>query len=32
MLAHFSIAEGKSALENAQINKQLYDALKKYGE
>ena len=32
MLAHFSIAEGKSALEKAQINKQLYDALKKYGE
>lgn len=32
LLAHFSIAEGKSALEKAQINKQLYDALKNYGE
>ena len=30
LLAHFSIAEGKSALEKAQINKQLYDALKNY--
>lgn len=32
LLTHFSIAEGKSALEKAQINKQLYDALKNYGE
>ena len=32
LLAHFSIAEGKSALEKAQINKQLYDALKNYSE
>ena len=32
LLAHFSIAEGKSALDKAQINKQLYDALKNYGE
>ena len=32
LLAHFSIAEGKSALEKAQINKRLYDALKNYGE
>lgn len=32
LLAHFSIVEGKSALEKAQINKQLYDALKNYGE
>lgn len=31
LLAHFSIAEGKSALEKAKINKQLYDALKNYG-
>lgn len=30
LLAHFSIAEGKSALEKAQINKQLYDALRNY--
>ena len=32
LLTHFSIAEGKNALEKAQINKQLYDALKNYGE
>lgn len=32
LLAHFSVAEGKSALGKAQINKQLYDALKNYGE
>lgn len=32
LLAHFSVAEGKSALEKARINKLLYDALKKYGE
>lgn len=32
LLAHFFIAEGKSALEKAHINKQLYDALKNYGE
>ena len=32
LLTHFSIEEGKSALEKAQINKQLYDALKNYGE
>ena len=32
LLTHFSIAEGKSALEKAQINKQLFDALKNYGE
>lgn len=30
LLAHFSVAEGKSALEKAQINKQLYDALRNY--
>ena len=32
LLSHFSISEGKSALEKAQINKQLYDALMSYGE
>ena len=32
LLTHFSIAEGKSALEKAQINKHLFDALKNYGE
>ena len=32
LLSHFSIAEGKTALEKARINKQLYDALKSYGE
>lgn len=32
LLTHFSIEEGKSALEKAQINKQLFDALKNYGE
>ena len=32
LLAHFSVAEGKSALEKAQINKQLYDALRNYGD
>ena len=32
LLTHFSIAEGKSALEKAQINKQLFNALKNYGE
>ena len=32
LLAHFSLVEGKSALEKAQISKQLYDALKNYGE
>ena len=32
LLTHFSVAEGKSALEKAQINKHLYDALINYGE
>ena len=32
LLTHFSVAEGKSALEKAQINKRLHDALKNYGE
>ena len=32
LLSHFSIAEGKTALEKARINKQLYDALKSCGE
>ena len=32
LLAHFSVAEGKSALEKARINKRLYDALRNYGE
>ena len=32
LLTHFSITEGNTALEKAQINKQLYDALKKYGD
>lgn len=31
LLSHFVIAEGKTALEKAQINKQLYDALMSYG-
>ena len=30
LLEHFSIEEGKSALEKAKINKQLYDDLKIY--
>jgi len=32
LLDYFSIPEGNSALEKAQVNKQLYDALKNYGE
>ena len=32
LLAYFSIREGKTALEKAEVNKQLYDALKEYGE
>ena len=32
LLEHFSLAEGKNALEKAKINKQLYDTLKNYGE
>ena len=32
LLAHFSVEEGKNALEKAQINKQLYDALRNYGD
>ena len=32
LLEYFSIPEGSSALEKAQVNKQLYDALKNYGE
>ena len=31
LLSHFSIAEGKTALEKAQVSKQLYDALMSYG-
>lgn len=32
LLTHFSIEEGKSALEKARINKRIYDALVNYGE
>lgn len=32
LIAHFSLTEGKTALEKAEINKELYDALMKYGE
>jgi len=32
LLTYFSIREGKTALEKAEVNKQLYDALKEYGE
>lgn len=32
LLSHFSIDEGKSSLEKAQINRQLYDALMSYGD
>lgn len=32
LLTHFSITEGKSALDKARINKQLYDAFKNYGD
>ena len=32
LLSHFSIDEGKSALEKARINKRIYDALKNHGE
>ena len=32
LLSHFTIIEGKTALEKAQINKQLYDALMNYGD
>ena len=32
LLSYFSIEEGKTALEKAQINKQLYDLLMNYGE
>lgn len=32
LLSHFSIAEGKTALEKAIANKSLYDALVNYGE
>lgn len=32
LLSHFSIEEGKSALEKARINKHLYDTLVNYGE
>ena len=31
LLAHFSITEGRTALEKARINKQIYDALVSYG-
>ncbi len=31
LLGHFSIAEGKTALDKAQINKQLFDVLLSYG-
>ena len=31
LLDHFSIKEGKTALEKAMINKQLYDALRSEG-
>lgn len=32
LLDHFSIAEGKTALEKATVNKALYDALANYGD
>lgn len=32
LLKHFAIAEGKTALEKAQNNKKLYDALMNYGD
>lgn len=32
LLRHFSIAEGKTALEKAKINKKLYDELLSYGD
>lgn len=32
LLSHFSIAEGKTALEKAQVNKLIYDALLDYGD
>ncbi len=32
LLSHFAIDEGKSALEKAEANRQLYDALKKLGD
>ena len=32
LLTHFSIEEGKSALEKAMLNKQLFDALMSYGD
>ena len=32
LLAHFSLTEGKSALEKAKINKKIYEALEKYGD
>ena len=32
LLDYFGIPEGNSALEKAQVNQQLYDALKNYGE
>jgi hypothetical protein len=32
LLTRFEISAGKTALENAQANKQLYDALREYGD
>ena len=32
LLTHFALIDGKTALEKAKINKQLYDALKSYGK
>lgn len=32
LLTYFSLIDGKTALEKAKINKQLYDALKSYGK
>lgn len=32
LLTYFSLNDGKTALEKAKINKQLYDALKSYGK
>jgi hypothetical protein len=32
LLTYFSMKEGKTALEKARINKQLYDALVNYGD
>lgn len=32
LISHFSITEGKTALQKALINKELYDILLKYGE